>query len=76
MPGSTAGGTEITISGKYFTGANAVTVAGTPVSSFTVSTDSEITAITAVHTAGSGDVRVTTPGGTSLKTAGDKYTYH
>ena len=42
--GSTAGGTSIKIFGQYFTGATAVAIGGTSVTSFTVVSDTEIDA--------------------------------
>jgi PKD repeat protein len=53
-----------------------VTVGGTAVTSFTVVSDTEITATTpAISTAEQVDVLVTTPSGTSSSIAGDKYTF-
>lgn len=75
--GPTAGGTFVTITGNYFTGATAVTIGGTPVTSFNVTGPNSITAITAPHAAGVAlDVVVTTPYG--IGTGVDpmsKYTY-
>ncbi|MGA3029760.1 MAG: pilus assembly protein TadG-related protein [Candidatus Limnocylindrales bacterium] len=56
------GGTAITITGQYFTGASKVTFGGTPATSFSVSNDTSITATTTGATAG---VTVTTPCGTN-----------
>ncbi len=61
--GSTAGGTVITITGANFTGATAVTVGGIAVATFTVASDTTITATTPAHAAGAVDVAVTTPNG-------------
>ncbi|MFB9843984.1 IPT/TIG domain-containing protein [Mucilaginibacter ginsenosidivorans] len=51
----------VTISGNYFTGAASVSIGGVAASSFTVKADSTITA---VFTGVSGELSVTTPGGT------------
>jgi hypothetical protein len=63
-PAATGPGSSITITGSDFTGATAVTFGGTPADSFTVDSDTRITAVP-----GSGDagpIRVTTPGGTAV----------
>jgi hypothetical protein len=72
--GSIDGGTPVTISGADFTGATAVSIGGTAVASFSVVSYSEITAVTAARSAGSGlSVDVTTPGGTNVPNT--LYTY-
>ncbi len=73
--GPVSTGTTITITGTGFTGATAVTVGGTEATSFTVVSDTEITATTPAEAAGTVDVIVTTPSGTSSAVAGDKYTF-
>ena len=55
-------GTIITITGKSFTGATAVSIGGMAATSFTVVSDTQITAVVAAVTGGS--VTVTTPKGT------------
>jgi hypothetical protein len=69
--GPVAGGTTVVLTGTGLTGASAVTFGGTPATSFTVNS---ATQITAVAPAGSGTVQVTvtTAGGTSN---GVGYTY-
>ncbi|MFE3548019.1 beta strand repeat-containing protein [Streptomyces kronopolitis] len=69
--GSSAGGTAVTLTGSGLTNASAVRFGSTPATSFTVVSD---TVITAVAPPGSGTVQVTvtTPGGTSN---GLSYTY-
>jgi hypothetical protein len=69
------GGSSVTISGKYFTGANRVSFGGVS-ASFTVNSDTSITAT--APSGPSGDtvhVRVSTQGGTSAAVAADQYTY-
>ena len=65
-------GTSVAVSGTGFTGATAVAFGTVPATSFTVNSD---TSITAVSPAGSGtsDLTVTTPAGTSAVTAADKF---
>ncbi|MGY3676734.1 IPT/TIG domain-containing protein [Streptomyces sp. TE33382] len=63
--GPTSGGTSVTLTGTGFTGATAVTFAGTPATSFVVNSATQITATTPAGSAGAAVVTVTTPGGTS-----------
>jgi hypothetical protein len=72
--GSTAGGTVVTITGTNFTGATAVSF-GTVAASFVVNSDTRITATAPPQAAGTIDVKVTTPSGTSSAGAGDHFTY-
>ena len=72
---SPGGGTTITITGTNFFGASSVkfgTVAGTHL---TVVSPTQITVVDPAEPAGQVDVTVTTPGGTSLPTANDHFTY-
>ncbi|MGW7575736.1 IPT/TIG domain-containing protein [Streptomyces sp. NPDC054765] len=71
--GSTAGGTQVTITGSGFTGATAVSIAGVNAASFQVLNDTTIVAITAPSAPTSGPVSVTTPGGTAFSAT--NYTY-
>jgi N-acetylneuraminic acid mutarotase len=74
--GPLAGGTSVTITGSGFTGATAVNFGSTPASSFTVTSDSQITATSPAATGfGPVDVTVTTPGGTSTTSGADQYSY-
>ena len=75
--GSTVGGTTITIAGQYFTGATAVKIGGQNVTSFAVTNDGQITAVTAAHAPGVGlAVQVTTPSGSGTGSApAGVYTY-
>ncbi|NYG98611.1 hypothetical protein BJ979_001237 [Schumannella luteola] len=73
LSGPTGGGTSVTITGTGFTGttgADAVTFGGTPATSYTVDSDTQITAVTPAHAAGAVDVAVTAPGGTVTQTNG------
>jgi len=72
--GAAAGGDTVTITGTGFTGATAVAFGATAATSFTVNSD---TSITAKDPAGTGtvDITVTTPFGTSAKSSADQFTY-
>ncbi|WP_354133814.1 IPT/TIG domain-containing protein [Bradyrhizobium sp. S3.9.1] len=72
--GLLAGGTSVTITGTALSGATAVKFGATNATSFTVNS---ATSITAVSPAGAGtvDVTVTTPGGTSATSASDQFSY-
>ena len=71
--GSTAGGTSVTITGTGLTGASAVTFGGNAATSFTVTGDTQITAVTPAGGAGATSVAVTTPGGTATLANGYSY---
>ena len=73
--GSVAGGTTVMISGDDFTGATAVDFGSQSASSFTVNSDSQITAVAPAGTAGTVDVTVTTANGTSATSSADQFTY-
>jgi uncharacterized repeat protein (TIGR03803 family) len=73
--GPTFGGTTVTISGTYLTGASAVSFGGTPASSFTVNSATQITATAPAEAAGTVDVTVTNPSGTSPTSSADQFTY-
>jgi hypothetical protein len=62
-PASGSAGTSITITGTNFAGAIAVNFGGVAATSFTVNSATSITAV--VGTGASGNVIVTTPGGTA-----------
>ena len=63
----------MTITGTGFTGATAVDFGTTPATSFTVVSDTTITADSPAGT-GTVDVTVTTPGGTSATSSADQFT--
>jgi hypothetical protein len=73
--GPTAGGETVTITGTNFLGATAVAFGGVAATSFTVVSGTEIRAVVPAHAAGAVDVTVTTPGGTTTVTRGDRFTY-
>jgi len=73
--GPTAGGTIVTILGSNFTGASAVTFGGTAATNFKVVSDTAVVATAPPHAAGTVDVTVTTPSGTSAQVTADHYTY-
>ncbi len=70
--GPTTGGNTVTIDGTGFTGATAVHFGATPATSYTVVSDTRITAVVPARSAGTVTVTVTTAGGTSN---GVVYTY-
>ena len=75
--GPVAGGTSVTITGSKFTSGttvNAVSFGGTAAASFTVDSNSQITATTAARAAGVVDVVVTKPGDES-GTKSSAFTY-
>jgi hypothetical protein len=72
--GSTAGGQYVTISGSHFTGASAVSFGSTAAASFTVVADGTIFATAPAESAGTIDVTVTTPSGTSSTGSSDHFT--
>jgi hypothetical protein len=73
--GTTAGGTVVTVSGSGFTGATAVNFGGTAATSYTILSDTALTAIAPAEAAGTVDLKVTTPGGTSATGSADQFTY-
>ncbi len=75
--GSTAGGYTVAINGTDFTGATSVNFAGTTISaaSFVSHTATKIEVTAPAKAAGTYDVRVNTPAGTSPNTAADDFTY-
>ena len=80
--GPIVGGNTVTVTGTGFTGASAVSFETVPATSFTVNSDTSITATVPAAVAGQfplvptiEDVTVTTPGGTSATSAADQYAY-
>jgi hypothetical protein len=74
--GPLAGGTSVTITGSGFTGATAVSFGPTPASSFTVNSDTQITATSpAAPSRGPVHVTVTFQAVTSATSNADQFTY-
>ena len=71
--GDVVGGTSVTITGQYLTGANPVSFGGTASSSVTVSSDTSITASSPSHAAGT--VTVSVQVGSSVVSAPSPFTY-
>lgn len=72
--GPVAGGTSVTIAGTGFTGASAVKFGSGAATTYTVDSDSQITATTSAGT-GAVDITVTTAGGTSSLSSADQFVY-
>jgi hypothetical protein len=75
IAGLTTGGQTIVITGSDFTGATGVSFGGVAASSFTVNSDTQITAVTPVHAAGTVDVTVAFANGASAISAADRFQY-
>lgn len=74
--GSVKGGDTVIITGRELTSASMVKFGSTPAASFTVNTDTQITATTPrSSTPGTVDVSATTLAGTSATVRGDRFTY-
>jgi hypothetical protein len=73
--GPAAGGTSVTLTGSGFTGATSVSFGATADATFTVDSDTQITATSPAGSSGTVDVTVTTAGGTSVTSSNDLFTY-
>ena len=73
--GAAAGGTSVVITGTGFFGATAVDFASTAATSYVIDSNTQITAVSPAHAAGSVQVKVTTPAGPSANTAADDFLY-
>ncbi|NNN20370.1 MAG: hypothetical protein HKL80_00005, partial [Acidimicrobiales bacterium] len=73
--GPNTGGTRVTITGTGFSGATSVDFGTTSAASFTVNSDSQITATSPSGSTGTVDVTVTTIDGTSAISTGDSFTF-
>jgi hypothetical protein len=69
VTGPESGGTSVTITGANFTGASSVMFGAVPAASFTVDSDTQITAVSPPHAPATVGVTVANPAGTS--NAGD-----
>ena len=74
--GPLAGGDTVTITGTGFTGATAVKFGSTDAAAYSIVSDTEITATSPASPAGTVDITVTTPGGTSATAPADQFTYN
>ena len=75
VSGSTRGGTNVIITGSGFTGTTTVAFGSTPAAYFTVSGDTSITAVSPAGAAGTVNITVTNPIGTSASSLADEFTY-
>lgn len=73
--GPLAGGTSVTISGVNLNGATAVDFGGNAATSFTVNSSAQITATSPAGSAGTVNITVTTPNGTSSTNNNDQFLY-
>jgi hypothetical protein len=73
--GPVTGATAVTITGTNFSGTTAVKFGSVDAASFTVNSATSITATSPAHAVGKVDVTVTTAGGTSATSTGDKFKY-
>ncbi len=74
--GTTAGGTTVTVSGSGLRGATAVTFGSVAATSFSAnSKGTRLTVVSPAQGAGTVDIVVTTPGGTSAVNPNDQFTY-
>lgn len=73
--GPTLGGTTVTIIGTNLAGATAVKFGAVNATGITVNSATSMTARSPAGAAGTVDVTVTTPGGTSVTSAADQFTY-
>ena len=73
--GPTSGGTTVTVTGTGFTGTTKVLFGTVPAVSFTVVSDTKITAVSPAEPAALHNVFVTTPNGTSPTVTADQFTF-
>jgi plastocyanin len=73
--GPVAGGTSVTITGTNLTGATAVKFGSTNATSFKVNSATSITTTSPAETAGTVNVTVATPGGTSAISSADHFKF-
>ncbi len=75
LVGPTAGGTLVRVTGTNLTGASQVTFGGVPGTNVVVSSPTTLEVTNPAGSAGTADVRVTTPLGTSPTSSADQFTY-
>ncbi|MDR0203937.1 MAG: IPTL-CTERM sorting domain-containing protein [Delftia acidovorans] len=77
IAGPTAGGTPVILTGSGFTSAapSGAVQFGSTAANYTVNSDTQITAIAPPGAAGTVDITVSTVGGTSATSSGDRFTY-
>lgn len=73
--GMTAGGSSVILTGSGFTGATAVAFGATSATSYSVNSDTQITATSPASATGTVNVTVVTAGGTSATGDSTRYTY-
>jgi hypothetical protein len=73
--GATAGGETVVITGDHLTDSREVMFGAAPAMSFSIDSNTRITATTPPESAGAVDVTVAGPGGTSATSAADQYTF-
>lgn len=73
--GSVNGGETVVLTVSGGTGTSAVNFGNVAATSFTVDSDTQITAVTPAQGAGSVDVTITTPAGVSVAVTADQYLY-
>jgi uncharacterized protein YhjY with autotransporter beta-barrel domain len=73
--GPTSGGTTVTVTGSGFTGATNVMFGTQPAANFVIASDTSLIAVTPTGSAGTAQVTVTTPSGTSATTAQANFTF-
>ena len=75
VAGQPAGGTSVVITGTGFGGASTVDFGLVATTIYTINSSTQITATAPAHAAGTVDVTVTTPLGTSATSAADQFSY-
>ncbi len=75
VEGSSAGGTSVTVTGKGFTGVTAVVFGSVPANSYSVSSETTLVAVSPGEPAGTVNVQVATPNGTSATSLHDHFSF-
>jgi hypothetical protein len=75
ISGLTNGGQSVTITGSGFSAATGVFFGGVAAGSFTINSDTQITARTPANSAGTVDVTVTNPTGSSVTSGADQFQF-